>query len=85
MWVLSVKGHADLNGGGRETCTVVDIRIERWWPPDLPGGVVAPAVGGQVRALTPCPVRARDRRTLSPLVWQRWAWCRSRSTVAVVI
>jgi hypothetical protein len=35
-----VKGHADLNSGGRETWTVVDNRTERWWPPDLPGGVV---------------------------------------------
>jgi hypothetical protein len=26
---------------------------------------------------------AWDRRTLSPRVWQRWAWCRSLSTVAV--
>ncbi len=25
----------------------------------------------------------RVRRMLSPLVWQRWAWCMSRSTVAV--
>jgi hypothetical protein len=23
------------------------------------------------------------RRMLSPLVWQTWAWCMSRSTVAV--
>jgi hypothetical protein len=22
---------------------------------------------------------------LSPLVWQRWAWCSSRSTVAVAV
>jgi hypothetical protein len=78
-----VKGHADLNGGGRETCTGADNRIERWWPPDLPGGVVATGRSSQVRAFTPRPVRAWDRRTLSPLVWQRWAWCRSRSTVAV--
>ena len=27
--------------------------------------------------------RAWDRRTLSPLVWQTWAWWSSRSTVAV--
>lgn len=26
-------------------------------------------------ALPPAPVRAWDRRTLSSLVWQMWAWC----------
>jgi hypothetical protein len=35
---MLVKGHADLNAGGRETCMVADNRIERWWPRDLPGG-----------------------------------------------
>src|SRR5947207_11062940 len=34
-------------------------------------------------ATTPAPASAWDRRTLSPLVWQTWAWCSSRSTVAV--
>ena len=38
---------------------------------------------GQVRGVTPLPVRAWERRTESPVVWQTWAWCRSRSTVAV--
>ncbi len=36
------------------------------------------------RAMTPCPARDWLSRTLSPLVWQRCAWCSSRSTVAVV-
>jgi len=31
----------------------------------------------------PWPASAWVSRTLSPLVWQTWAWCRSRSTVAV--
>ena len=29
------------------------------------------------------PAMAWVRRMLSPLVWQTWAWCMSRSTVAV--
>ena len=33
--------------------------------------------------MTPFPARAWVRRMLSPLVWQRWAWCMSRSPVAV--
>lgn len=40
-------------------------------------------LGAQLKGLTPWPARAWACRTLSPLVWQRWAWCRSRSTVAV--
>src|SRR5664279_3941199 len=39
--------------------------------------------GGQVSGVTPWPAMAWDRRTDSPEVWQTWAWCRSRSTVAV--
>ena len=45
-------------------------------------------VGGSCQGFTPLsggPVRAWDRRTLSPLVWQRWAWCSGRSTVAVAV
>jgi hypothetical protein len=37
------------------------------------------------RVFTPLPDSAWARRTLSPLVWHRWAWCRSRSTVAVAV
>jgi hypothetical protein len=40
-------------------------------------------LAGQVKGVTPCPARAWLRRTLSPLVWQTWAWWSSRSTVAV--
>jgi len=34
---------------------------------------------------TPAPASAWDRWTLSPVVWQTSAWCRSRSTLAAVI
>jgi hypothetical protein len=40
-------------------------------------------LGAQVSGMTPRPARASARRWLSPLVWTRWAWCRSGSTVAV--
>lgn len=46
-------------------------------------GVAITRGRAQVRGVTPCPARAWDRRTDSPVVWQMWAWCRSRSTVAV--
>lgn len=36
----------------------------------------------QARGTTPWPVVAWASRTLSPVVTQRWAWCKSRSTVA---
>jgi len=39
--------------------------------------------GAQLKGLTPWPARAWAWRTDSPLVWQTWAWCKSRSTVAV--
>jgi hypothetical protein len=38
---------------------------------------------GYVKGVTPFPARASARRCESPLVSTRWAWCRSRSTVAV--
>ena len=51
---ITVKGHADLNSGGREIWTVADNRTERWWPPDLPGGVVATGrVVGLVQGFDP--------------------------------
>ena len=37
----------------------------------------------QLRGISPFPAMAWVSRTLSPLVWQTWAWCISRSTVAV--
>jgi hypothetical protein len=69
-----VKGHRDLPSGGHVNCPLVAMGSARWWPPGLPG---------QVSGVTPLPVRAWVRRTDSPLVWHRWAWCMSRSTVAV--
>jgi hypothetical protein len=38
--------------------------------------------GHGVRGITPLPAVAWARRMLSPVVAQRWAWWRSRSTVA---
>ena len=63
----------------------------QWRPCVLPadGHQICPLVAirraavGQFRGVTPFPERAWVSRTLSPLVWQRWAWCMSRSTVAV--
>jgi hypothetical protein len=40
-------------------------------------------VDGQLNVTTPFPARASASRWESPLVNTRWAWCRSRSTVAV--
>lgn len=40
---------------------------------------------GCSRGLTPLPARDWDRRTLSPVVWQRWAWCRSRKRATSLI
>ena len=78
-----VKGHWNLPRGGRETCPVA---VTRELPGD--GHGICPGAdhhrpGAQLKGLTPCPARACDRRTLSPVVWQMWAWCSSRSTVAV--
>ena len=79
-----VKGQSELPSGGHETCPLTVTRTARWWPWDLPmgaGGHHRP--GAQANGLTPWPASAWVSRTLSPLVWQTWAWCNSRSTVAV--
>jgi hypothetical protein len=47
------------------------------------GAAAATDQVGQLKGLTPWPASAWVSRTLSPLVWQTWAWCSSRSTVAV--
>ena len=83
LWA-SVKGQRFLPGGGHETCPVTDTSSAWWWPCDLPKGLATDGWGwGQVKGLTPCPASAWVRRMESPLVWQTWAWWRSRSTVAV--
>src|SRR5664280_653526 len=52
-------------------------------------GIVTPRAGGGAHqrlpssGMTPVPATAWASRTLSPLVGHRWAWCSSRSTVAV--
>ena len=53
-------------------------RTARWWPGVLP---VAQLVSG----VTPLPAVAWVRRMLSPAVMTTWAWCRSRSTVALAM
>ena len=50
-----VKGHADLNGDGHEFCAVADNGTERWWPPDLPVGVVATGRCGSGQGGHPLP------------------------------
>jgi hypothetical protein len=64
-----------LPSDGHENCPVAASGPARDWPRAL--------LKGEVKEVTPWPARARDRRTLSPLVWLTGAWCRSRSTVAV--
>ena len=53
-------------------------RTARWWPGVLP---VAQLVSG----VTPLPAVAWVRRMLSPAVMTTWAWCSSRSTVALAM
>jgi hypothetical protein len=73
---LSADGRPpDLPVGGHEFCPLVATK--------LPGVAAGPAVIDHVSGVTPLPAMAWDRRTDSPVVWQTWAWCRSRSTVAV--
>jgi Transposase DDE domain group 1 len=63
----------------------------RWRSLDLPGDGHEDSLRGreiskddhQASGITPLPAVAWARRTLSPWVAQRWAWCSSRSTVAV--
>src|SRR5674476_1318011 len=50
---------------------------------DAGGGIGARAHRVPPNGVTPSPANAWDRRTDSPLVRHTWAWCRSRSTVAV--
>jgi len=38
---------------------------------------------GQASGTTPLPAKASASRWLSPVVRTKWAWCSSRSTVAV--
>jgi transposase len=71
-------------------CPEAVVSSARWRSREVPGDGhgICPVLtitgwGAQLKGLTPWPARAWACRTLSPLVWQRWAWCRSRSTVAV--
>jgi hypothetical protein len=75
----AVKGQWDLPGGGQRDCPAVVNRTARWWPGVLPEGVQV------VSGVTPLPPVAWVRRMLSPVVMTTWAWCRSRSTVALAM
>lgn len=55
-----VKGHWELPSGGHENGPVVATRSAQSWPPNRPAG--------QLKATTPLPVIAWDKRILSPLV-----------------
>ena len=61
----------ELPGGGQQNCPVVAGCSARWV--QLVSGV------------TPFPAVAWVRRMLSPAVMTTWAWCRSRSTVALAM
>jgi hypothetical protein len=61
---------------------VAVMKAPRGWPREFPGGGHQ-VIPGQVSGTTPLPVMAWLSRTLSPWVVHRWAWCSSRSTVAV--
>src|SRR5216684_191148 len=71
----TVKGHRDFPVGGQ----LISLRVDRLCPcrrsADLPAGPVS--------GVTPFPAVASARRRLVPSLRMRWAWCSSRSTVAV--
>jgi hypothetical protein len=73
--VSRVKGHQDFPVGGQ----LISLRVDRlcpcWRSADL--------FAGQVSGVTPFPAVASASRRLVPSVRTRWAWWRSRSTVAV--
>ena len=73
-----VKGQWDLPSGGQWNCPLVANRTARWWP-----GVVP--VGQLVSGVTALRAVPWVRRMLSPAVRTMWAWCRSRSTVALAM
>src|SRR6266496_3495428 len=70
-----VKGHRDFPVGGQ--------LISLWVDGLCPCGRSADLPAGQVSGVTPLPAVASARRRLVPSVRTRWAWCSSRSTVAV--
>ena len=67
------------------SCPVTANRTAQPWPLELPsdGQRICPA--GQLRGFTPLPVVASVSRMESPEVSTRWAWCMSRSTVALAM
>ena len=71
----SVNGQQDLPVDGRLASRSADTRI--------PGRRTATPSRDQASGTTPLPSVASARRSDGPSVTTRWAWCNSRSTVAV--
>jgi len=71
-----VNGHEEICADGRVISWLSVTGYPGGWPVFLPAGC-------QGMATTPFPARASARRWESPAVCTRWAWCSSRSTVAV--
>jgi hypothetical protein len=76
-WNTRVKGQQDLPGDGQWFCPLVATGIAHGWPLGLPGQVFS--------GVTPFPWVAWVSRMESPVVTTRWAWCMSRSTVALAM
>ena len=74
----SVNGQWDLPSGGQQNCPAVANRTARWRTAELPTVQL-------VSGVTPFPAVAWVRRMLSPAVSTTWAWCMSRSTVALAM
>src|SRR6266487_3712843 len=75
MTSQAVKGQRDFPLGGQ----LISLQADRLCPCLRTADLRA----GQVSGTTPCPDVAWARRRLVPSVTTRWAWCSSRSTVAV--
>lgn len=72
----SAQGRSwNLPGDGHEICPVVAMGSAR--------GLAATGLGFRPGASPLVRRGLGTSRTESPLVWQTWAWCSSRSTVAV--
>ena len=73
-----VNGQWDLPTGGQQNCPLVASGTARWRTAELPTVQL-------VSGVTPFPAVAWVRRMLSPAVSTMWAWCMSRSTVALAM
>ncbi len=75
------KGHDDLPRDGRETCAVTVTSSARLVAMGSAQCCPSPA-GCSVQRAHPLTGQGMGQAHASPVVWQTWAWCRSRSTVA---